>query len=71
MKISLMQIFWILVVAGLFTLMPFKSEEACYLGYHSVCPFAPASTLIIAFFALVVIMKHRKNLNENTQTEKE
>jgi len=33
------------------TLMPFPSNKICDLGYAALCPFAPWSTLTLAFLA--------------------
>ncbi len=44
------------VILGLLTLIPFSAEKMNDLGYHSICPFAPWSTLALLFVALVAWM---------------
>ena len=36
-----------LAIVGLTTLVPFSASKVNDLGYHSICPFAPWSTLAL------------------------
>lgn len=42
------------VVIALLTLIPFSAAKMNDLGYHSICPFAPWSTLSLLFVAFLV-----------------
>lgn len=44
------------VIIGLLTLIPFSAAKMNDLGYHSICPFAPWSTLSLLFVAFVVYL---------------
>jgi hypothetical protein len=44
------------LIIGLLTLIPFSAAKMNDLGYHSICPFAPWSTLALLFVALVAWM---------------
>ncbi len=46
--------------AGVATLMPFHTKMVSDLGYHTLCPFAPYSTLALWFVAWLAwtIRKH-------------
>ncbi|HTS77186.1 MAG TPA: hypothetical protein VMG40_13325 [Bryobacteraceae bacterium] len=44
------------VIIALLTLIPFSAAKMNDLGYHSICPFAPWSTLALLFVALVAWM---------------
>jgi hypothetical protein len=44
------------VIVALLTLIPFSAVKMNDLGYHSMCPFAPWSTLALLFVALVAWM---------------
>lgn len=47
------------VVAGLLTIVPFsQSTEVSVLGYKSVCPFSPFST-IITFYIGITLFRYR------------
>ena len=38
------------VGAGIITLLPFPgATESCILGYKSVCPFSPISTILLLY----------------------
>jgi len=43
-------------IIALLTLMPFSAAKMNDLGYHSICPFAPWSTLALLFVAGVFWM---------------
>lgn len=45
-----------LVIIALLTLIPFSAAKMNDLGYHSICPFAPWSTLALLFVAGVAWM---------------
>lgn len=42
-----------LVLAGFVTLIPHNNSMVSDLGYHTLCPFAPWSTLTLLFLAWV------------------
>jgi hypothetical protein len=50
----------VLLLAALATLTPWDSKTVSDLGYHTLCPFAPWSTLTLLFFAWVgwAVRKH-------------
>jgi hypothetical protein len=50
----------LLLVGALATLVPYSSPTVSDLGYHTLCPFAPWSTLTLLFFAWLgwVVRKH-------------
>jgi len=41
----------LLLVLAAATLVPYSSMMVSDLGYHTLCPFAPYSTLTLLFFA--------------------
>ena len=41
----------LLLVLGAVTLIPYNSPVVSDLGYHTLCPFAPWSTLTLLFLA--------------------
>jgi hypothetical protein len=42
---SLFGVAFLLAVGGLLTLVPFSAAKVNGIGYHSMCPFAPWSSL--------------------------
>ena len=51
---SLLRIAAILLgIAALVTLIPYSNPMVSDLGYHTLCPFAPWSTLTLLFLAWV------------------
>ena len=40
-----------LLAGALVTLLPYSSRMVSELGYYTLCPFAPYSTLTLLFFA--------------------
>jgi hypothetical protein len=51
---SLLGVALLFVMAGLLTLIPFSAAKMNDLGYHSMCPFAPWSSLGLLVVAGVV-----------------
>jgi len=51
---SLLILTLLLVLTALLTLIPFSAAKMNDLGYHSMCPFAPWSTLALLAAAGVV-----------------
>ncbi len=51
---SLLGVAFLFVIAGLLTLIPFSAAKMNDLGYHSMCPFAPWSSLALLVVAGVV-----------------
>ena len=47
------------VILALVTIIPRSPEEHYLMGYHSVCPAAPISTLILLALAGLLIWAHR------------
>ena len=59
--VNLMTAIFFLILA-LFTLIPFTGTEMeNMLGYDSLCPFAPVSTLVLVGFSLVYFIFTRKD----------
>lgn len=52
----------ILTALSAATLIPWTSPVVSYLGYHTLCPFAPWSSLALLFFAWVA-WEIRKHIN--------
>ena len=50
----LMVLVWAFVAAAVVTLVPNPGPRTNDLGYASLCPFAPWSTLVLLFFGGVV-----------------
>jgi len=64
---SLLYIFAILLAAGaVTTLVPYASPRISDMGYRTLCPFAPWSTITLLFLAGLgwVIRRHIDNLPE-------
>ena len=59
--VNLMTAIFFLILA-LFTLIPFSGTvKESMLGYDSLCPFAPVSTLVLVGFSLVYFIFTRKD----------
>jgi hypothetical protein len=65
MDINLKVGFW--AVLGLVTLAPAGASHANIVGYHSICPFAPISSMILFLIAYrVYVSETEKNKVEST-----
>ncbi|BCS98410.1 hypothetical protein DSLASN_40420 [Desulfoluna limicola] len=52
---------WILILAGASTLIPWAAaSEANVIGYKSLCPFAPFSTLICMMGANILLTLRKR-----------
>lgn len=51
---SLLVVALLLVLTAMLTLLPFSASKMNDIGYHSLCPFAPWSTLSLLIAAGVV-----------------
>ena len=65
--ISLLQaVTALLLVLALTTLMPYQNNMVSDLGYHTLCPFAPWSTMTLVFLAGVawIVRQHAMAQND-------
>jgi hypothetical protein len=64
LSVILVLISSILAVAAAATLIPHSAPTVSDLGYYTLCPFAPWSTLTLLFFAGLgwIVRQHIKSL---------
>ena len=54
-----------LVLGGFVTLIPHENSMVSDLGYHTLCPFAPWSTLTLLFLAGLCYVLRQYNLSQS------